>query len=234
MTVCTCVSPENIMTGARTPTTLKTTPATSARSTTRSLRRPKNPVATLHERGGEHGEDEAGERQRHHEEGVPQGVALHRRQVQEVHEPGLVQQQEDAVPDGAADRGWRAGWRGPASWSRRPPCRARRRRRGSRGGRCSPTRRWRTRAWAAGRSGCGAGRSRARRPCSRCCRSRPRGRARRRRRVRRARWPRWPAGPSTRRCVTSPVRLSRIEPSRLLGAWRTSRAGRRAARRAGR
>ncbi len=33
------------MTGAKTPTTLKTAPATSARSTTRSLRRPKNPVA---------------------------------------------------------------------------------------------------------------------------------------------------------------------------------------------
>ena len=46
MTVCTCVSPENIMTGARTPTTLKTAPATSARSTTRSLRRPKSAVAT--------------------------------------------------------------------------------------------------------------------------------------------------------------------------------------------
>ncbi len=56
-----------------------------------------------HERRGEEGEDEPDERQRHHEEGVPDGVALHRREVQEVHEPGLVQQQEDGVAYAAAD-----------------------------------------------------------------------------------------------------------------------------------
>ena len=47
MTVCTCVSPENMMTGANTPTTLKIAPAMSARVTTRSLNRPKNAAETF-------------------------------------------------------------------------------------------------------------------------------------------------------------------------------------------
>ena len=44
MTVCTCVSPENSMTGASTPTTLKITPAMSARRTIRSLSLPNTPA----------------------------------------------------------------------------------------------------------------------------------------------------------------------------------------------
>ena len=47
MTVFTWVSPENMTTGARTPTRLKITPATSARRTTRSLSRPKKPAEIL-------------------------------------------------------------------------------------------------------------------------------------------------------------------------------------------
>ena len=46
MTVCTWVSPENITMGANTPTMLKITPASRARSTTRSLRRPNSAAAT--------------------------------------------------------------------------------------------------------------------------------------------------------------------------------------------
>ena len=71
MTVFTCVSPENIITGASTPTTLKITPATSARRTIAVLEPAEDAGRDAHERGGQEGEDKPDERQRHHEEGVP-------------------------------------------------------------------------------------------------------------------------------------------------------------------